>query len=46
VGRGRIVVLAFDLPRCVLLLRQGDRPALGGTAGDGCCQQHAQNSSQ
>jgi hypothetical protein len=23
-GRGRIVVLAFDLPLCVLLLRQGD----------------------
>lgn len=27
VGRGQIIVFAFDLPRCVLMLRQGD-PAL------------------
>ena len=36
-GRGRIISFAFDLPRCVLLLRQGD-PSLAEQipAGDGC----------
>jgi len=36
-GRGRIISLAFDLPWCVLLLRQGD-PALVEQIpeGDGC----------
>jgi len=37
VGRGRIVTIAFDLPLCVMLLRQGD-PARAGYVpeGDGC----------
>jgi len=36
-GQGRIICLAFDLPRCVLLLRQGD-PALAEQIppGSGC----------
>lgn len=38
-GSGRIVAFAFDLPRCVLLLRQGD-PGLAERipAGDGCAR--------
>lgn len=38
-GRGRIVSFAFDLPRCVLLLRQGD-PDLAESIpkGDGCAR--------
>ncbi|MBI3947587.1 MAG: hypothetical protein HY321_16815 [Armatimonadetes bacterium] len=37
VGRGRILAFAFDLPRCVLLLRQGD-PARAESRpnGDAC----------
>ncbi|MDE2890573.1 MAG: hypothetical protein OXR72_20425 [Gemmatimonadota bacterium] len=39
VGGGRIVSFAFDLPRCVLLLRQGD-PDLAESIpdGDGCAR--------
>ena len=38
-GGGRIVAFAFDLPRCVLLLRQGD-PDLAESIpdGDGCAR--------
>jgi hypothetical protein len=39
VGQGRIVAFAFDLPLCVLMLRQGDpQRAEHIPAGDGCAR--------
>lgn len=39
VGAGRIVVCAFDLPRCVMLLRQGDPAKVDYIPeGDGCAR--------
>ncbi|MCX5661900.1 MAG: hypothetical protein NTW19_19655 [Planctomycetota bacterium] len=37
VGHGRIVALAFDLPKCVMLLRQGDPDNAERIAPEGAC---------